>query len=53
MKNYSISSETIRCFRSGLVLCTRKPATLEVEFRKGVGSMSVEGNIPVVGEWFA
>ena len=39
-----------RCM-PGVVACTCNPATLEAEFRNGVGSVPVEGNSPSIGGW--
>ena len=36
---------------SGVVACTCNPATLEAEFRNGVGSIPVGGNSPSIGGW--
>ena len=36
---------------SGVVACTCNPATLEAEFRNGVGSLPVGGNSPSIGGW--
>ena len=33
----------------GVVACTCDPATLEVKFRNGVGSIRVVGNSPSIG----
>ena len=33
------------------VACTCNPATLEAEFRDGVGSIPVGGNSPLIGGW--
>ena len=35
--------------RTGVVACTCNPATLDVEFWNGVGSISVEGKSPSIG----
>ena len=35
----------------GVVACTYNPATLEAQFGKGVGLVSVEGNSPSIGGW--
>ena len=35
----------------GVVACTCNPATLEAEFRNGVGSVPVGGNSPSIGGW--
>ena len=35
----------------GVVACTCNPATLEAEFRNGVGSIPVGGNSPSIGGW--
>ena len=35
----------------GLVACTCNPATLEAEFRNGVGSIRVRGNSASIGGW--
>ena len=35
----------------GVVAGTCNPATLEIEFRNGVGSIPVVGNNPSTGEW--
>ena len=37
--------------KSDLVACTCNPATLESEFRNGVGSIPVGGNSPSVVGW--
>ena len=34
-----------------VVACTCNPATLEAEFRNGVGSIPVVGNSPLIGGW--
>ena len=34
-----------------VVACTCNPATLEAEFRNGVGSIPVGGNSPSIGGW--
>ena len=34
-----------------VVACTCNPATLEAEFRNGVGSVPVGGNSPSIGGW--
>ena len=38
-------------FMPGVVACTCNPATLEVEFRNGVGSIPVGGNSSLIGGW--
>ena len=35
----------------GVVACTCNPATMEAEFRDGVGSIPVWGNGPSIGGW--
>ena len=35
----------------GVVACTCNPATLEAEFRNGVGSVPVGRNSPSIGGW--
>ena len=41
-----------KCSHSpGVVACTCNPATLEAEFRNGVGSIPVGGNSPSIGGW--
>ena len=35
----------------GVVACMCNPATLEAEFRNGVGSIPVGGNSPSIGGW--
>ena len=35
----------------GVVACTCNPATVEAEFRNGVGSIPVGGNSPSIGRW--
>ena len=35
----------------GVVACTCNPATLEAEFRNGMGSIPVGGNGPSIGGW--
>ena len=37
-------SEDSRFFKPGVVACTCNPATLEADFRNGVGSIPVVGN---------
>ena len=37
--------------RPGVVACTYNPATLEVDFRNGVGPIPVEGNSTSLGGW--
>ena len=37
--------------RPGVVACTCNPATLEAEFRNGVGSIPVGGNSSSIGGW--
>ena len=37
--------------KPGVVACTCNPATLEAEFRNGVGSIPVGGNSPSIGGW--
>ena len=37
--------------QAGVVTCTCNPATLEAEFRNGVGSIPVGGNSPSIGGW--
>ena len=37
--------------KPGVTACTCNPATLEVEFRNGMGSIPVGGNSPSIGGW--
>ena len=39
------------CLEVGVVVCTCNPATLEAEFRNGVGSIPAGGNSPSIGGW--
>ena len=41
----------IELFVPGVVACTYNPATLEAQFGKGVGLVSVGGNSPSIGGW--
>ena len=41
----------MKSFMPGAVACTCNPATLEAEFRNGVGSVQVEGNRPSISGW--
>ena len=55
-KNKLFISEWIHPFQvrvvlSGVVACTCNPATLDAEFRNGVGSISVGGNGLLIGGW--
>ena len=44
-------SPVLLFYRSGVVACTCNPATVEAEFRNGVGSIPVGGNSPSIGGW--
>ena len=44
---FSVSVST----KPGVVACTYNPATLEVDFRNGVGPIPVEGNSTSLGGW--
>ena len=47
---YRSSRSKVFC-KTGVVACTCNPATLEAEFRNGVGSVPVGGNSPSIGGW--
>ena len=54
LKNFPLHANHAGAFVGllpGVVACTCNPATLEAEFRNGVGSIPVGGNSPSIGGW--